>query len=1207
VIRNPLTRLATWLTIAAFTSANVMAGPVDLANNPMTAGSGVRIPPNVLFILDDSSSMNREYMPEEVGDNNGDSAKACYRNFGYNKIYYNPSTTYLPPVNADGSSFPNASFAGALTNGFDSASAATDLSIATPNYGPATTTLGSAPFSVNGSTNRRRVTVTHTNHGLSPGATVTFTGLPGSGNLGGISWSNVASGGSITVIDANRYYFSQGTNATSTTTGGGSSVVVHYQVVVSTTPTTYYYSYTANPTNPSSTCATDASYARVNVTAASSEAQNYANWYSYYRTRLLMMKSASGRAFKDLDGNYRVGFSVINDTGTSNFLGVSEFDATQKGLWYTKLYDTSIAGIRYTPLRGALSKAGRYFAGTLPGATDPVQYSCQQNFSILTTDGFWNIDSATASTAESLGTNATTNYGPYREDNLTLVGDQDDTANDFPYYDGPNGTLNASKVSNSLSDIAMYYWKTDLRSTMTNNVPTSNTDPANWQHMTTFTMGMGVSGSLNYPNAWAGILQGTTNWPNPQVTDDDDSVITRIDDLWHAGVNGHGQYFSASNPDAVEAQLSNALSAIEAKTGSSAAAATSNLQPVEGDNTAFIAQYKTVEWTGDVLARSINVGTGAISTTNLWSAQQRLDAQVAANARTEIYMRDSAAASGRKDFNYANLSMTQQAWFAPSLLSQYATLTSSPVNQLANATAANLVSYLRGTRIYEDQGTAIATDIFRKRTHVLGDIVSAAPVYVRKAPFSYTDTGYAAYISSTNSRVPTVYVGGNDGMLHAINASSLIDDGTGTGTTVVDSNGGKERWAYIPSMVLPNIHKLADKDYAHRFFVDGPIAVGDAYNTSTSAWSTILVGGLGNGGRGYYAIDITTPTNPKVLWEFGTGQSASVGFSYGNPIITKRRAAGDPAEGRWVVVFASGYNNNDSGTGDGKGRLYVVDAFSGAKLGEIITDNGVTNPDLSGIARVSNFVANSLQDNTTQYVYGGDLAGNLWRFDINVACNPCTTGAQQRLGYTPGTAGTQPITVQPELAKIDGNRVVYFGTGRFLGPSDFDTHASTDVQQAVYAVKDMGTDLGSFTSASTPLVAQTLNASSSPRTITSLQPVNWGTSAGWYVTAPQGERFNVDPGLQLGTLVIAANITAADECTDGSSVLYQLDYRSGNVLMTNSYSALIVGTTQLQTGGGSGPVVIDPVFATGTTGNTTQVTGTGGVGGVRRVSWREIE
>ena len=225
-----------------------------------------------------------------------------------------------------------------------------------------------------------------------------------------------------------------------------------------------------------------------------------------------------------------------------------------------------------------------------------------------------------------------------------------------------------------------------------------------------------------------------------------------------------------------------------------------------------------------------------------------------------------------------------------------------------------------------------------------------------------------------------VYVGANDGMLHAFNAAT-----------------GVEQWAYIPAMLIPSLYKLADTTYAtnHRFYVDGQVTVGDAYNGS--AWKTILIGGLGGGGKGIYALDVTDPASPKGLWEFSSADDSDMGYSYGNPMLTKRNS-----DGKWVVLVTSGYNNG----GDSKGRLYVLDAFTGAKLSEIITDNAVTDPNVSGIGKVNNFVINTLVDNSTQYVYGGDLGGALWRFDID-------NETSQRLGKTSATTGNQPITVRP--------------------------------------------------------------------------------------------------------------------------------------------------------------------------------------------------
>jgi len=944
------------------------------------------------------------------------------------------------------------------------------------------------------------------------------------------------------------------------------------------------------------------------VATTAAEKINFANWYSYYRTRINMMKSASGRAFSNIGDKYRVGFGAISEKGTaaSGFLNIKKFDATQKAAWFKILYDkqpfNSSGGTNYTPLRGALSKAGRLYAGTLvTGDEDPVQYSCQQNFSILTTDGYWNTrDESTSGTK----------YSAYQEDNATLVGDQDGvTGIAKPYFD-------ALQKPNTLADIAYYYWATDLRtSTLSpnggllddgitklnvtaNNVPSAGGDPASHQHMTTFGLGLGISGVLGYSENYqsggsadyTAIVQGTKNWPDPKTNplvagDNSPGVTERIDDLWHAAVNGRGSYLSASNPDAVVLSLNKALSAISQVNASSSAAATSNLEPVTGDNSAFVARYTTVAWFGDLISKDIDLTTGVLSLASNWSARDRLSTKVGASTDSrKIYTFSASGANKLKPFDAANLTAEKTAgYFNASLLTQYSAWDST---QKTAGTADALIAFLRGQNGLENQA-GNATRLFRDREYVLGDIVNAAPVYVKKPPFKYGDAGYMAFVNANVSRAGVVYVGANDGMLHAISAAT-----------------GDELWAYVPSAVIPNLFKLANADYGanHQFYVDGPISVGDAYDGTN--WKTVLVGGLGLGGRAYYALDVTDPANPKALWEFGTSQDADIGYTYGNPIITKRMS-----DGKWVVVFASGYNNT---VGDSKGRLYVVDAFTGAKLQGIVTDNSVDDPNVSGIAKVANWVLSTLIDNSTQYVYGGDLGGSLWRFDLNAS-------SSQRLGRTSSTAGNQPISVRPELSRIkDGSgtyhRVVYFGTGRYLGFGDISpTATSGTISQGIYAVKDTDADLGVFTNVGANLVAQTLDTSGNPRTIPNPVAVDWATKNGWYVTLPVGERVNIDPRLQLGVLVVGANIPKDDYClVGGSSWAYSLDFSSGGALVTAKNRAvgtpignsLVVGLTLIR-------LVPNKLVALWTLADTSIKADPKDpppppASGARRVGWREI-
>ena len=1207
------------------------AEQVDLANVPMVSGVVKTISPNIYFIMDDSGSMADDFMPDSVSTN---SSKRCFRNFGYNKIYFNPALTYDPPVNADGSSFADSNYNAAKTDGFSSTSATVDLA-------KTVFSLGNNPFTAtNGSKN---VVVAHNAHGYPVGTKVTFSStvtFRGVTITAGTSYT-------ITAVATNNYTIQASTNATSNGTGGGSGIVETANV-----PGYFWYEYTANPTSPVSTCASDASYTKRVPTEA--QKTNFANWYSYYRTRVLMMKSATGHAFKTVDDNFRVGYSAISEkgTGASKFLNIGKFtccgSTTQKYKFYSKLYASGASG--YTPLRGALSKAGRLYSGTLTGATgtaNPVQFACQQNFTILTTDGYWNLQNEASGNSTA---NNTSNYGPYRADNVTLIGDwdaetlpvaanagetlKDRTTTERPYRDdGP--------YSNTLADIAAYYYRNDMYPTKDTkggylddgttrfDISTNRKSGVDaerevfWQRMTTYTLGMGVSGQLSYdpdylecdPYAtdcgdYPAIGQGTKSWPDPKVTDTATELATRLDDLWHAAVNGRGRYLSASNPDAVVEALSKALAAISIEAGAASAAATSSLQPVEGEDfRSYVAQYMTGEWYGDLEARDIDPATGALKKEVIWSARVQLESEDP--AERDIYTFSPGGTRNLKEFKYSDLGDEVSAnYFSSSssnpngALSQYALWSS---DQRSKATTEAMIEFLRGESANEDQtGNTTENRLFRDRAYVLGDIANTSPVYVRKPEFQYTDTGYASFVNDNAKRKSAVYVSANDGMLHAFDAET-----------------GSERWAYIPSMVIPYLYKLADAAYSgnHRPYVDGQITVGDVSDgNSTPTWRTILVGGLGGGGAGFYALDVTDPEKPEALWEFKKTSSGKfgdndIGNSYGNPVITKRSK-----DGRWVVLLTSGYNNCAKSStyplcigGDGKARLYVVDALTGEKLEEIVPDDSPTDANLSGFAKINGYVDNTLVDNTTRYVYGGSLGGTLWRFDL-------TTNKAQTLGKTDSTAGDQPITVRPELGRVrdpSGNyhRVVYFGTGRYLGFGDVsEASPSNSERQAIYAVKDTNDDMGVFSADSAGLVEQTMvdDEDTGTRAISHPAAVDWASRNGWYITLPLGERVTVDPRLQLGTLVVLSNLPGTDYCeVGGRSYAYALGYRSGASVTPSDLGivgrllaeSIATGLTMIK--------ATDTLVAEVTLADTTVVQFAPGVEateglGVRRVSWREI-
>ncbi|RYG39156.1 MAG: pilus assembly protein PilY [Burkholderiales bacterium] len=1144
-------------------AGHAYAGPVDLADRPLsTMADGTLVRSNLMFVLDDSGSMGYSYLPDDAPQSN-----VCYGSADRNYIFFDPTRTYAPPLKADGTAMLDASFTAAKTDGYSASSSVVDLT----NNNPATPSVVGATIGTP-STSVTTVTCGKKNDGACspPASTSTETYDAG---------TNTTTTTDTSVIRVNASPKSCGSTANSCA----------LQTTVKTTKTEGAFSpflWATRKTGASSTSCTASDFNIVkaaNATAA--QKQNYANWYAYYRTRMLAMRAGAGRAFASIDASrFRVGFSKISQhanggADSTGFLNVRDFDVgTQKADFFTRLYSTS--GTGYTPLRPALARAGRYFAKKLTGQSDPMQYACQRNYTILSTDGYWNEDEKT----------------PKRLDGTTEIGNTDaGTGVERPMRDAFNS---GAGVGNTLADVAQYYYVTDLRTSALSNctgsvagqdvcenmVPTDAKDTSNAQHMTTFTMGLGLSGRLTYDKDYEAqrsgdffeIKQGTKVWPDPISNSDEE----RIDDLWHAAVNGRGTYYSANNASEMAASLVDALTRIEATTGSSSAAATSSLTPTAGDDWLFIPLYTTKTWDGTVHAHKIDTATGAVlnPTKPIWSAAERIKNQ---SSRTILFNNGGTLVAFDKDNLTSASKLSHFEGLCTTGAEKLTQCASLSADAKAKATAENLISFLRGSSTYEASATAEADQVFRTRKSPLGDIVNGAPVYVKKSPLAFSDHDYSAHVAKTASRQGVLYVAANDGMLHAIKVAADVTDAT----------GGTELWAYVPSMVMENMYLLADRNYEtrHRFFVDGAPAVSDIFDGTE--WRTILVGGLGKGGRGYYALDITDPGAPKALWEF---TDTDLGYTYGNPVITKNKA------GRWVVMFTSGYNN-----ASGRGYLYVVDAVTGALVdaaSKIATGAGSSsNP--SNLGKINVWVEDEKLAVASR-VYGGDMLGNVWRFDFDDNLGPA--GKEKMLLAT--TASTQPITTKPVLTEIiDGSYkyvVVSVGTGRYLGTSD----VGDSSLQSIYTFKDdlTTTGLGALRS-NAGMVKQTFN---STRTgLESGATVNWATKKGWYVDLDltSGERVNIDFDQQLNQLIVATNIPSPTVCSPGgSSWLYFLDVGSGKPLVTYSSPKVLVGITPMVTS--SGKLVVlglkdggDP--PTPYSGSDAASTGPGTL---RRTSWREL-
>ncbi len=1249
------------------------SNPTGIATAPLRFIAASAVKPNLYFILDDSGSMQWSYLGDEVVAHGYENA-AGYRSSACNKIYYNPAITYPVPVDSTGQAYPQQNFNAALYDGFQTASVRIDLQTGFMPWRSAS----SSPAVPASTTNIR-----YTSDCWSDAGNCTAGQGQGLSNLPGAAYYLVYTGNLPDRLGDN----SSSDHCKDSAIDPGTAGASHWRKVI-----------VGAASGPN----------------GSDERQNFANWFSYYRTRMLMMKTSIGRAFSQFDTRIRIGYSTTSETSVDinrpGFLPVRDFDESQRRAFYDKLY--AVVPVSSTPLRGALAKAGQLYAGKLlRDADDPVRYSCQQNFALLSTDGYWNVAGEDAS------------YGPRTLDGRDEVGDQDH-ALPRPMFDGKaiddvrvatltiattnnaippgftlfnsisvagvpimarpigilhssagNASADASELAarlasvitmggylayaeanvvtiiapasagrlggkplvdvvgslpvsvsdfsapsgrqprvNTLADVAAYYANTDLRQPAfgncgtgvdlcTNNVPvTTEQGGGRHQHMTTYTLGLGANGTLRYRDDYdtavdgdfRAIIDGRLDWPDPILR----FAGERIDDLWHAAVNGGGRYFSARNPEGMARALGSAMTKIRASAGAASSVAASSQQTVPGDDLLYAARYRTVFWDGDLNAQRIAVSDGNLSLQSVWSASGLLDLRATDDSDTRLLLMPSAtSADGFKEFRWSLMDAGEQAAFTglcpdtgTRRLSQCVTMDAA---QQAQAGGRRLVDYLRGQRGSEDRPEH-ALRLFRPREHLMGAAVNASPLYVGQPPFRYADEHYGEFrdvVASGRRRM--VYLPANDGMLHAFDAQT-----------------GQERWAFVPSAVLPELWRIADNRWSNdfRYLHDGSPVAGDicpsapAAGCAASAWRTLLVGSLGAGGRAYYAIDVTQPDRPALLWQFDVSRDVNLGLAMGQPIITKRR------DGRWVVVIASGYANVNPG--NGRGMLFVLDAWTGNVLSRLDTGAGSTSAP-AGLAQLNAWIDSAL-DNTAARLYGGDLLGNVWRFDLD-------GGASIRLASLDYDGRAQPVTTRPELSlQRIGNRqisLVTIGTGKLLGSADM---ADTSVQSIYTFRDDLGQQGLGRLQESPRMVRQQLTQTGTGQRTISTHPVDWTQSDGWYLnldaTPDSGERVTIDPEQQLGVLRVIGNVPDSAPCQPHAQAwIYQFDLFSGSYVPVDGgirfarrleNPGLVSGAKTIWLDGRTTALLTDE------TGNLTALPGdtpAPGASSLRRVSWRELD
>ena len=814
------------------------------------------------------------------------------------------------------------------------------------------------------------------------------------------------------------------------------------------------------------------------------ERQNFANWYSFYRRRELTATCSIAKVIASMQG-VQIGFRSINGNLKQPVLKVKVEGDDESSVLLNNLYSL-VLQMQGTPLRTGLQYVGQYFhqddgvnptgLGASPFADAAQGGGCQQAFAVVMTDGYYGSESLSVGNV--------------------------DTDNGAPYADG---------YSNTLADVAMKYYENDLASGLDNLVPTTDTDEANHQHMVTYSVSFGVHGTLN-PDDYD-VLDGPfPTWPNPGSGDQQ-----KIDDLYHAAVNGRGTFLSASRPDDLVNSLLSIMQHIESRIASASAVSVNGDELYEklGANILmFQASYNSDGWTGDVRAYGIDTGTGEVITTSYrWSAADELET---ASWDTGRIIATSNGASGIP-FRYGSLSATQQGQ-----------LNADPT------TAQNILNYLRG----DDSNEEANGGPYRDRYWRLGDLVHSSPVF--------------------NNGI--LYTGGNDGMLHAFSA----DNGT-------------ELFAYVPNLVFENLSQLAGTDYSHHYYVDLTPTVEEIPSLN----KTVLVGGLEKGGRGYYALDVTDATSidsettlaSRFLWEYGNDDD--LGYTFSKPVIVDSY---DSSVG-YVVIFGNGYSSVNE-----HAVLYVVNPITGTLIKKIDTGVGNCNGLSSPVAIDVNM------DQKVDYVYAGDLRGNLWKFDFTSPGSGSWDvaykdgGAPTPVFQAKGPGGAiQSITTKPDVMRHcekDGYMVV-FATGSYLGETDVsDTSTHT-----IYGIWDYGDDgddgeyLGSFERGSTP------ELSNQPDTVTMLEQtqVDYGvysgeklrtlsdnaasweteedgdenqlpnpsstvaTHAGWYFDLPiSGERVVVDVMIREDKAVVVSFYPETAPCGSGGySIVHEIDACTG--------------------------------------------------------------
>ena len=836
--------------------------------------------------------------------------------------------------------------------------------------------------------------------------------------------------------------------------------------------------------------------------------QNFANWFSYYRRRHQAIRAAVSQSVTDLE-NMRLGVFWLNnrrgmdgrmydsDTHLNRFLD-DQYSRFDSGSWTGN----------GTPNRLALQHAGNQFAKEAVRGT----LECRSNFALLFTDGF-----SSSHSKSSIVANNADKTAPAPFSNST----HQDTLGDIAYYyyqglRGSNGAM--------LDGGAM---RVDPK--CGTGQETAQMDCNSEYHMNTYTVSLGMQGERYAGISHFKVADAHANPPNWGTANMDGELNpAQIDDLYHAAVNGKGEYYNAESTVDLVSSIQSAVEKIKKQLGSGSNVSFNTGSLKEG-GMIYSAQFTSQIWTGTL--RGETLGADGVVAAGVWDAADELNTRdLSVSPRLILtYGEDASGNRVGTTFSWDNLTAGQQADLS------YGGDAELGKSRLAYLAGADLDGY--------------GNVAFRERDSLLGAIINSSPTYIgipaknwpNIDPFGADGDRYSAFRSSAKTRQKMVYVGANDGMFHGF-----------------DADTGEEVLAYVPSFVYSDqasagLHTLTETDYEYQSYVDLPVNASDVYIGGD--WETVVISGARGGAPGIFALEVTDPStfsattaDDILMWEFTNSDDARLGNRTGAVQIGVLKW-GD-SDYRWSAVFSNGYGVSKNGVFVLDIGKPAADAWSeGSNYHFIELADGTG---LSPVRLVDNIdeYDNAAGDGIIDRAYAGDLEGRLWAINLLNGSGSWGSVYSDGGGNTPlftatdSSGDAQPITVRPVVARnrykedLDyPNLIVLFGTGQYLTAAD----VNDEQQQSFYGISDRTTgSLGRDNLGERELTEQDYPAGGLGAVVrkTTETALDWATKYGWFVDfdTQTGERVVADAEVKGSYVVFPTNIpVGGDPCGGGGS------------------------------------------------------------------------